>query len=177
MPYSIELHFNTHSNRQIQRIIDLLMKEKVNSVTIEQNIIPHLTLAVYDALDINEAINNLDSLRNKFKAFDLKLSGIGLFPSDEPPLFLIPKVTIELLTLHKYICELFDLYKNSQWQHYKPENWIPHCSVALYLSKKKIFDAIDIVIKYFQPFIVRIDRIVLTEFPPHTLIHRKKLPD
>ena len=177
MPYSIELQFNTHSNRQIQRIVDLLMKEKVNNVTIEQNIIPHLTLAVYDALDINETINNLDSLKSKYKAFNLKLSGIGLFPSDEPSLFLIPKVTVELLTLHKYICELFELYKNSQWQYYKPENWIPHCSVALYLSKKKMFDAINIVLKDFQPSILRIDKIVLTEFFPYTLIHRKKLPD
>jgi len=38
-------------------------------------------------------------------------------------------------------------------------------------------DAINIVLKDFQPFILRIDKIVITEFLPYTLIHRKILPD
>ena len=55
MPYSIELHFNDRTTHHIQRIIHRLEKEGIRSITTEYNVPPHLTLIVYNTLDINDA--------------------------------------------------------------------------------------------------------------------------
>ncbi|MHA1969253.1 MAG: 2'-5' RNA ligase family protein [Candidatus Hodarchaeales archaeon] len=151
MPYSIELHFDEQSNNNFKNIIDILASEGVRSLTIEQNIPPHLTLCVYDTLNITKTQSNINLASQKYHIFKLKLTGIGLFPSTEPPLFLIPKITINLLKIQRYMCNLFEPYQKTQWKYYSSENWVPHCSIAFNLPRNSIPNAISIVLKSFQP--------------------------
>ncbi|MFX0124851.1 MAG: 2'-5' RNA ligase family protein [Candidatus Hodarchaeota archaeon] len=184
MPYSIELHFNDRTTHHIQRIVNRLEKNGIRSITTEYNVPPHLTLIVYNTLDINDAREKLNLVGDQYRSFDLNLGvlGIGLkersdFPN-EPPLFFLPEVTSELLTIHRNVCELFEPYrKEVLWESYLPQNWLPHCTVAFNVPTKKIPDAMDTILNSIQSLTIRIDKMVLIEFFPYIVLHRKQLCD
>jgi 2'-5' RNA ligase len=182
MPFSIELHFNDRTTHHIQRIINRLEEEGIKSITTEYNVPPHLTLIVYNTLDINDAKERLDLVGDKYQSFDLNLSvlGVGLKERrdflNEPPLFFLPKVTPELLTIHRHVCELFEPYrKEVLWESYLPQTWFPHVTVAFNVPTKKIPDAMNTILNSIQSLAIRIDKIVLIEFFPYSVLHRKKL--
>jgi 2'-5' RNA ligase len=184
MPYSIELHFNDRTTHHIQRIINRLEEEGIHSITTEYNVPPHLTLIVYNTLDMNDTKDKLDLVGDKHRSFDLNLSvlGVGLLERKdflkELPLFFLPEVTTELLTIHKYVYELFELYRKEVLnKSYLPQNWLPHCTVAFNVPTKKIPDAMNTTLNSIQSLTIRIDKIVLIEYFPYIVLHRKKLRD
>lgn len=184
MPYSIELHFSDRTTHHIQQIINRLEKEGIRSITTEYKVPPHLTLIVYNTLDINDAKEKLNLVGDKYRSFNLNfgLLAVGLkersdFPN-EPPLFFHPEVTSELLSIHRHVCELFEPYrKEVLWESYLPQNWFPHCTVAYNVPIKKIPDAMNTTLNSIQSLTIRIDKIVLIEFFPYVVLYRKELCD
>lgn len=183
MPYSIELHFNDRTTHHIQRIINRLEEEGIKSITTEYNVPPHLTLIVYNTLDMNDTKDKLNLVGDKYRAFDLTLSvlGVGLLERKdflkEPPLFFLPEVTTELLAIHRYVCELFEPFRKEAIKSYLPQNWLPHCTVAFNVPTKKIPDAMNTTLNSIQSLTIRIDKIVLIAFFPYIVLHSKNLKD
>ena len=63
---------------------------------------PHISLAVYDgeAIDVENLRQNLIAYANSTQPFELVLSNLGLFPTEEGVIFLGVTVTQKLMKIH-----------------------------------------------------------------------------
>ena len=167
MPYAIVLLFDEKSSDSIYRVFKRFNEKKISHKGLihELKIRPHITFTIYENIDVEivkERLNQFCKNHNKFK---IQISSIGYFPSEESVLFLNPKANNELLNIQQEIFELFEDFETE----YTPKTWVPHCTLCMYIQKKKITKAIDIVkekivITKENPFYIMGDSISIVEF-------------
>jgi len=132
MPYSLEVHFDDHTNTTIQDIWKVLSKNKIPCRALEKNFSPHITL-VYGEITGAKKVN-WDFLENQ-KSFKFEFNAFAAFP-DRGVLFLSPEQSNSLSELHK----LHDAHAefSSMNKFYRTDLWEPHCSLASRLSEKQL---------------------------------------
>jgi 2'-5' RNA ligase len=128
--------------------------------------IPHIAFAVFSEVQINELRGLLKEFTAKQSTIDLNLSYIGTFPTDEGVVFLAPKVSAELLDVHKNLHKLFSNYSFSekQWDYYKPELWVPHCTMAIKVSESKALEALKYLKSVHKPQKLILEKMLVLEY-------------
>ena len=72
----------------------------------------------------------------RFDAAEMFLSARGInYPDDTVVLFLSPKPSEALLEAHRVASEELHGWNEGRWSHYRPERWVPHCTLAEHLVK------------------------------------------
>ncbi|WP_105616109.1 2'-5' RNA ligase family protein [Vallitalea okinawensis] len=168
MGYAVELYFDEDSEKIIKDIWQVLYEKNVSKFMYESNSRPHITLAVYnDSLtDLITFQKYVETFASGLRLFELNLSHIGIFNTDEGVVFLGPKVSEGLLLIHKRFHEAMKAYEEYVWPYYQPNLWEPHCTLAIDLSKPDVLKCIEIMSKDFKPMIVRIEKVGLIKFKP-----------
>lgn len=133
MPYSIELHFDKKSDDLVRSIWDRLANVCHEQYLPQSGFPPHITLALFDdslkKRDISPAIQRC---QEAFRPFKMKFSAIGLFSNEkEGSLFLVPVVSKQLLEFHEKLHADIRSFQDSMIGHYKPGDWIPHCTLSI----------------------------------------------
>ena len=83
----------------------------------------------------------------RFDATGMFLSARGLtYPDDTVVLFLSPKPSAALLEAHRVASEDLHGWNEGRWSHYRPERWVPHCTLAEHLAKNDISAALNVVL-------------------------------
>lgn len=177
MPYAIEMFFDKNSDAYIRQIWRTLKENDISSFMHDSGNTPHISLAVFNKLDVSDADQKLHDFSARMPKFQIPLVNIGTFPTGEGVLFLSPVVTEELLHFHKALHDLFNDAKDDQWPFYLPGLWIPHCTLALNLTREKLHEAFDAVLSTHKPLGVEVDRIGLVEFHPVKVIKEYKLKE
>ena len=172
MPYAIELYLNTESSKTIDEIRNKLILEGIN---IDQGTKPHISLGIYNEVKIEDFITELQIFSRKIKSLNVNLSSIGMFVTQEPVIYLAPTVTKELLDIHAKFHSYFEKYKNQAWDYYLPNNWVPHCTLAMNLDNDMVNRVIEICSKISLPLKAKLDRIGLIEFKPNKQLIEYKL--
>ena len=110
--------------------------------------LPHLSLAIRDLpgddpkLPFLALAKKLTQFPVRFDATGMFLSARGLnYPDDTVVLFLSPKPSEALLEAHRVASEELHGWNEGTWSHYRPERWVPHCT----LVKGDISAALNIV--------------------------------
>lgn len=161
---AVELFFDPASDRGIRRIWRRLAAEGVSSFMEDMGSRPHISLAVYDELDINLARQRLTEFAAAVGRFRLRLSALGQFPGGV--VFAAPVVTEELLALHSEYHRRHDDWTGKEWDCYLPGNWFPHCTLAMDLPEEKISQAMEIARQEFAGTEVWVERLALVRYPP-----------
>lgn len=99
MPYAVELLFDPIADTRVRGLWEALTATGAPCV-FKNGARPHITLAVCESVQIPAAFRLLDRFALKTPAFSVTLTSIGLFTGTAPVVFLAPKVTPELLSLH-----------------------------------------------------------------------------
>ncbi len=174
MNYSTELFFDKNSEDKIKEYINLLHKEDIKNTFYDLGALPHISLAVYnDNIDHLELIKKLEIFQlNKLK---IGFKNIGYFCSKENAIFLSPKIHPELLDLHKKYHNEFKRFIKSEWEYYLPENWVPHCTVALDLTDDDFIKAVKSLKNIFEPMDVTVERIEFIKFRPIETLYLKQI--
>lgn len=170
MPYAIEMFFDEKSDGLVRSIWKSLKEHGISSYMNDSGSIPHITLSIFDNLDLLEASNLLELFTRKNSKMSLSLSSIGAFPSEEGVLFLAPVVTKHLLETHQSFHFLFYEFKDSQWPYYFPNVWVPHCTLSVNIPRNKVHDALDLVISSYKPLEIEINRVAIVEYYPVKVI-------
>ncbi|MDF2652547.1 MAG: 2-5 ligase family protein [Paenibacillus sp.] len=118
MAFAVELFFDHTSSAQIIDTWSDLSIQETGSYLIESRSQPHITLAVFDIVDVNQINSYLKLVSKEIDVFSLYLSSLGTFLTEEGTVFLAPVVTEKLLSIHKKIhditrdseCPLIDLW-------------------------------------------------------------------
>ncbi len=127
---------------------------------------PHITLAVFDKIPENVLQRRLNSLAKKQRAFLLRFSTIGLFPTTKDVVFLSPVPSQELIKIHRECHTLFqDFHRNGNLHKYfTPFLWNPHVTVATGLSASSLSPAIEAIKKEFVPFDASVEYLSFLQF-------------
>ena len=167
MAIVIVLLFDKQSTDSIYRVFKRFKEEKISHKGLihDLKIKPHLTFSIYENIDVEVVIERLNQFCKNHNEFKIQFSSIGYFPVEESVLFLNPKANKELLNIQKELFELFEDFETD----YSPETWVPHCTLCMYLQKKKLAKAIDIVkeeivITKEKPFYILGNSISIVEF-------------
>ena len=123
--YAVELYFKSGESETIHRLF-----KTTNSILADIDAKPHISLAVFDEVDIPRLCVILHEFAARLEPLTIRFSYIGLFPGTENIVFLAPVVTESLISahamLHRYLADA-DMKCHS---YYLPGAWVPHCTIT-----------------------------------------------
>lgn len=169
MSFSIEVHFDEKSNLVIRNMWKRLRERDISDYMDQYGGFPHIALAVFNDIDISDMERLIEKVVENESMFTIKMSSLGIFPSNESVLFLSPAASATLINLHEKLHGALKDIKE-KWHYYLPGFWVPHCTVGMNIPKSKIHDALDVIIEDFEPFDITIETIQLIEFNPVKLV-------
>ena len=145
MPFSIALFFDAKSSMAVHQYGDLLEMARVPSIFSTLGASPHISLAVFEQYNPERLHALMKKLAASFPPTPFRLSSIGTFPGKEGVLFLAPVVTDSLLEIHNRVHRALDKVVESSWVYYFPGGWVPHCTLSIRLTWKKLAKGIELL--------------------------------
>jgi 2'-5' RNA ligase len=147
---SVELIFDRELTEQIRGIWEGFAVEHIQYQHRPEQALPHITLAIRDLS--GGARNSFNALAKKLMQFRVSFGSAGMFlkprglnyPDDSIVLFLSPKPTEALLEAHRIATKELHGWNQGKWDHYGPEQWVPHCTLAEHLEKHDVQKVLEI---------------------------------
>ena len=164
MPFAIALFFDTKSDMAVQKLGQFLENEKIPSIFSTQGATPHVSLAVFEQYDPRKLHSVMKNLASSFSPVPFYLSSLGTFPGKEGILFLAPVVTSGLLEMHSRLQNMLNNVIEGNWIYYFPDVWVPHCTLSMHLTARKLTKGMELLRKNAFSIRGRYNRLVLVEF-------------
>ncbi|PPT05192.1 hypothetical protein CKA32_006397 [Geitlerinema sp. FC II] len=142
--YSVELYFDETSSERIRRLW-AQVRSLASGTPSRFHSRPHVSLAVLEAGNVSELSTLVSTVAMREASFELQFSAVGVFPTNAGVVFLAPVVTEPLLKLHRRFHQQLENVGATSIEYYKPDRWVPHCTIAQHLKPHEIVNAIDIV--------------------------------
>lgn len=175
MPYAINLYFNQEAENQVMdiwRSLDTLDQSKCLTCT---NSRPHITLAIFNDLDLADAREKLASSFGEVGSFPLSFRQLGIFPHNKGTIFLTPNLSDELFQVHRRLHAIFNDIEDRGWDYYKPQSWYPHCTLAIETVREAIPGVLEEILKVFKPIDLRICSIGIASLDPISYLYEMDL--
>jgi 2'-5' RNA ligase len=163
VPYSIELRFDDALTEAIALWSETVARLAGLPHAVAQ---PHLSLAVYDereAVDPARLVAALDRLAPRHAPTPVTFASVGVFPTEERVLFLAPVVTPPLLALHHVYHSLTAELRPRCRPHYLPGNWVPHCTLAMFLPLPALLRGLEQLAGQWTPLSGEVRHVALVE--------------
>jgi 2'-5' RNA ligase len=164
MPYAIAALFDAASESGLQDLRARLAEYAgTDAVAVAR---PHLTFAIVNQLDPEALRPALLAFCQATPPLPLHLAAVGAFPTDEGVVFLAPVVTRPLLAVHANLCRLLDEAGFPTAPYYRPQNWVPHCTVAINLAPEQVSGAVALCRQADVFHTDQLTQLAVAEFPP-----------
>lgn len=171
MYISVELFFDPQTEATIREMWLKISNNSVSSFMTDIKSTPHISLAVYDCIDLTHLRIRLSEFAISHNLLSLRLSAIGLFPGKEDVLFLAPAVTEGLLAMHRKYHQMTADCSHLVWPYYRPNGvWFPHCTLAMKLNKEDILQAISLIADGFKGIEGKISSVAAVEYSPSNVL-------
>ena len=174
MSQAVELVLDEAAADDVRRCWHALAKAGLAPYMSESGSQPHITLCIFDSLERDPTEVLLQSRAATTPPISIELVSFGIFPGEDPVLFLEPVVTKELLQLQQELHTALTAFSEGPWRHYIPGNWVPHCTVALEFPPALLGNVIETCISTALPIDGHADALALVDFPP--LNYLRKFP-
>ncbi|MCY1635510.1 2'-5' RNA ligase family protein [Marinifilum sp. D737] len=170
MGYAVEIIFDSKSEEQIHKLIESIDANGIENKLTNLKSTPHMALSVADEIDVEKTIKLIENIA--IPSLRISMNALGTFQGAENVIFLNPKVTMDLLAFQKELYnQLFTF--SEQWVYYHPENWIPHCTLAMGIAEEEFLNAFQVLRKNMQYISARVEKIRLIKFHPEELIYER----
>ena len=166
MGYAVELYFDAGAESTLRRLIADLAAAGVPDILGQLGARPHVSLAVFAAVDPEALIEQTAAFAGVTAPFDLTLSHIGTFPTTEGIVFAGPTPTAHLLSLHRAYHERLASAGITPDNYYVPERWVPHCTTATDLTPAQVAMAVCFCVEAFRPVQVTCQEIGVISYRP-----------
>ncbi|XP_073038233.1 uncharacterized protein [Primulina eburnea] len=164
--YSIELYFDPALENQVLKAWNVLARRQISTHLIEIESRPHITLFSSPFVDIAKLENVLRNFCLKQEPLSLSFSSVGSLPIENNVLFLGATPTLSLLQFHSQLCDSLKKEGIELGAEYRPDTWIPYCSVAEEVPKTRVAEAFTILRELKLPVSGCGMDISLVEHPP-----------
>jgi len=137
---------------------------------------PHITFAMYDSPDVTEQLATAVMQRTAQgrTAVEIGFDRIRHFPGSPLILWAEPEPKQTLLEMHRQIHSGID--PELCREHYRPGNWIPHCTLAMRTLPDRNAEALAFADGFRGGIRVIFDRVDCVQYPPVTIMAEVKLP-
>lgn len=166
MKIALNLYFDQEAEGEIIGIWERLASLKAGKCMSCSNGRPHITLAIYENVNLDCLREKIKGLARKIQGFNLKFLQIGIFPHNKGAIFLAPNLNDELLHCHRLIHAELEELTEQCWDYYKPHSWYPHCTLSLETPLHDIPRVIQEIIKDFRPLDVKVEFIGIASLEP-----------
>ena len=164
MPTAIQMHFDSQTDSTIRDVWLLLSLHNISSRPITNSHTPHLTIH-YGELDNPESYEWPSKIQSK--PFCIQFTKVNTFGADSGILFLSPEENTHL----SYLNAVFDADANFDVvdRLYRPESWIPHCTLATRLNAEQMRSALCLLQEIKLPIMATCTSINLVTYPDSTI--------
>ncbi len=166
MAFAAILYFDPDAQANIEALWDTLDERGVSPSIATMNIRPHITLIGWESCGAVPVCNELRAFAGSVAPLTVKLSAVGAFPGKQVAAYLAPTVPADLVRLHTALYARLTGLGLVPPEYYQPENWVPHCTVALKLPPERLSAVMDCCMKseVFRP--IQLTAIALVEYMP-----------
>jgi len=164
--YAIELYFDPALENQVLKAWNVLARRQISTQLIEIESRPHITLFSSPFIDPSKLESIIKSFSAKLEPLPLSFSTIGTLPNDHNVLFLAPTPSISLLQFQSQLCDAMKKEGLEIGDEYRPDSWIPYCSVAQEVPKTRMAEAFCVLRDLKLPVTGYAMDIGLVEFSP-----------
>ncbi len=169
MPRAISITATRADNKPLIEFWDTFGQFEPRPSMTALNYPPHITLAIYDDLDVEVAAAALGKVAAEQNSLKLVFEQLDYFRLPRFVVWARPNEDETLLKLHQKLHSLID--PRDCHEHYRPGTWIPHCSVATDIPLERVGAALAQQAEPFEPFEVVFNSIDYLEFPPVRVLH------
>jgi 2'-5' RNA ligase len=167
MPIAVTLDLDAVAASRIEPLWDALERDATLPTTRRLGVRPHLSLAVYEALDPSALLARLDGFAEALRPVAIRFASIGLF-ADGPAatIFLGPVADRILLELHGAFHHEFADCVDRCIAHYRPLQWVPHLTLAQDVAATALPQAVARLADPMVPFTGTLDVISVVRYLP-----------
>ena len=167
--YAITIGFDNDTTKTIQGVINRIAETANNDYMISNGIEPHITIGAFMAEKEKPIIEILDIVAEELRAEKVLFEGIESFSPNV--VYISPRKNDYLSSLNQMINEkLLGLFAAADHEYYMPQNWVPHCALAVQLNEHQHALALNAAGKIKLPFSASVDKISLAECMPYKRI-------
>ncbi len=123
---------------------------------------PHISLGLFQGVERTVFLDAFRKFLETVDSFSIQFDSVGVFPTTNT-VFLTPLPSKNFLQVHENLYRSLQDFSDKGDKHYKKEQWMPHCSLAISVSDQKIMDVFENAIQGFQPISGTVERIALIE--------------
>ncbi|KAI4352698.1 hypothetical protein L6164_006922 [Bauhinia variegata] len=164
--YAIELYLDPALENQVLKAWNVLARRQISTQLIEIESRPHISLFSSPLVDPAKLETIVKNFASKQEPLPLSFSSIGSLPNDNNVLFLAPTPSISLLQFQSQLCDAMKKEGIEIGEEYRPDNWIPYCSVAQDVPKARMAEAFCVLRDLKLPVAGYAVDIGLVEFSP-----------
>lgn len=172
MAYAVELYIDGLDAQPIRRLFD-----STHSELIRIDSSPHVSLAVFDKVDVPRLFSVVSSFAEITQPFNIHISSFGIYPGSDNVVFLVPVVTEELLALYKYFHNMLDATGLESDPLYHLGQWAPHCTITIEEGFQASLETIKSIHNQDILGTYRLNEIHVVEFRPVSNLTSFKLSD
>ena len=151
MKYAIELYFDKETEKKLLHLVQRLADENLSTKFLEWKTRPHLTLACFNDINEQKCIEQLKQFAKNHKIIHADISSIGMF-NDTKTIFVSPVMNRSMYQLQAELHTRLKEYDTTGWEWYCPDNWVPHCTLALTGEDEDsvFYKASDLILREFK---------------------------
>ena len=166
MGFAVELYFDERTEKALRDLRKVLSDAGIQPVLDEIGDRPHISLAVFSQVDVDELLEELETFAGETRQMPITLSAIGAFASAEAVLFLTPAITQELMDVHWDFHQMLGDLKMHPHAYYQPDRWVPHSTIAQNVQEEMVGKAFEVLRKSFKPISGKLVEMGLVRFRP-----------
>jgi len=172
MAYGVSLWFDRFSEDTIRSIWKALHEEGLSSFLWKGSFRPHVTLVIYETIDLVRLTAALNETLSQIAPFNLSFPSFGCFvgPPDEVSVsenavVLNVTPTMQLLDFHARVHQLLSEYGTSPRPYDLPGQWNPHSTVAREVKRNSIPEILHVCHRFILPINATVNRIGVIDTP------------
>ncbi len=163
--FAVVLRFDPVMEKKLQDIQKTLRLHGLEPESEVSYSRPHITLAGLKGIAPVELAERVQAFAEGEAHLDVELGAVGTFPGNEGVVYIAPVVTGGFLGFHERFLSHLGKRVVLLRDYYKQGSWMPHCTVALYLSESQVPVAVGLCRKSDVFDSARLVEIALIEFP------------
>ncbi len=159
--FAAELFFDPAGDARLRELWARIQAAGVPSRLLTWGHVPHVSLAVCDELDAAQFAEELARFAAEERPLGLSLVSVSTFATAEGVLFLGAVKSRALLELHERFWRRFAAHARRPWDYYRPEQWVPHCTLTTGLDSAQLAAALPICVGAGLPIEVVAESVAL----------------
>ena len=163
MAFAIELALDPESAAPVRALWRRLAEAGIRFMA-DSGADPHVSLVIWDRLDVARATAEVAALARETAAVSLSFTRVAAFGAEV--VYLEPAACSPLAALQAHVHDRLGPLGDGVWPHYAPAVWVPHCTLAMDLGSITAATALALAGELALPLRARLTRVAIVEFRP-----------